>query len=97
VHLDDAAVLEQVCADLRLTMGLTLAPEFVRVFRHPLGIPQYTVGHLDRLAVIDSRLASLPGLLLAGNSYRGVAINACVAEAEGLAARALDTVVRNAA
>jgi oxygen-dependent protoporphyrinogen oxidase len=97
VALDDAALLDQVRADLRLTMGLDSPPDFVRVFRHPLGIPQYTVGHLDRLAAIDHRLASLPGFFLAGNSYRGIAINACVAEADDIAARALDTVMRNAA
>jgi oxygen-dependent protoporphyrinogen oxidase len=59
------------------------------VFRHPVGIPQYTVGHLARLARIDAALATLPGLFVAGNSYRGVAINSCVTEAGPLADRVL--------
>ena len=66
-------------------MGLEAEPDFVRIFRHPRGIPQYVVGHLDRLARIEERLARHPGLFVAGNGYRGVAINACVAEAGPLA------------
>ena len=64
-------------------------PEFVRVFRHPLGIPQYVVGHLARLERIEARLRGHPGLFVAGNGYRGVAINACVSEAGPLAHRIL--------
>jgi oxygen-dependent protoporphyrinogen oxidase len=59
----------------------------VRVFRHPLGIPQYVVGHLDRLGRIEGRLARHRGLFVAGNGYRGVAINSCVTEAAPLADR----------
>ena len=59
----------------------------MRIFRHPLGIPQYLVGHADRLARIDARLAALPGIALTGNSYRGVAVNNCAKEAKELALR----------
>ncbi len=59
------------------------------MIRHPLGIPQYTLGHGERLAGIERRLDRLPGLLVAGNSYRGVSVNACVAEAPGIAERLL--------
>jgi oxygen-dependent protoporphyrinogen oxidase len=73
-------------------MGLRIAPEMVRVIRHPGGIPQYTIGHLDRLARIDAALARYPGLFVAGNSYKGVAINSCIAEAGGIAERVLASV-----
>jgi oxygen-dependent protoporphyrinogen oxidase len=85
VMLDDGALTDRARADLETTMGLTIDPVFSRVFRHPAGIPQYTVGHLDRIATIDDRLRRHPGLLLAGNSYRGVSINACIADAALLA------------
>jgi oxygen-dependent protoporphyrinogen oxidase len=75
-------------------MGIDAAPTFVKVFRHALGIPQYTVGHLDRLAAADARLAQSPGLFLAGNAYRGVAINSCIAEAARVASQALDASLR---
>ena len=76
-------------ADLRTTMGLTTVPMFTRVIRHTIGIPQYTEGHLERLVRIERRLEEWPGLFVAGNGYRGVAINACVADAVPLARKIL--------
>jgi oxygen-dependent protoporphyrinogen oxidase len=85
--LSDGALLDTVRADLERTMGLRLAPEFVHIVRHRRGIPQYTIGHLGRLDRIESGLAGAPGLFLAGNSYRGVAVNSCIEEGRKLAAR----------
>jgi protoporphyrinogen/coproporphyrinogen III oxidase len=85
VTLDDDTLVARTREDLRTTMQLGIEPVFTRVFRHPAGIPQYTVGHLERLAAIDRRVAAHPGLVLAGNSYRGVSINACVTDATGRA------------
>jgi len=87
--LSDDELLGIARADLNTTMGLTTVPMFTRVIRHPIGIPQYTEGHLDRLARIEERLAAWPGLFVAGNGYRGVAINACVADALPLARKIL--------
>ena len=89
VRLDENALLEIVKRDLRTIMLLESEPEFVRVFRHPLGIPQYVVGHLARLERIEARLRRHPGLFVTGNGYHGVAINACVAEAGPVARRIL--------
>jgi oxygen-dependent protoporphyrinogen oxidase len=87
--LPEGELVELVRGDLERTMGIAAKPDLVRVFRYPLGIPQYTVGHLERLERIEARLRSRPGLVLAGSSYRGVAINACVAEAPAVAGRVL--------
>ena len=81
VALDDDRLLAIVQKDLRTTMGIKADPEFVRIFRHGRGIPQYVKGHVARLQQIDRRLSRYPGLYLAGNSYRGVSMNACIAEA----------------
>jgi oxygen-dependent protoporphyrinogen oxidase len=89
IELDDAALLATVRTDLVTTMGLGFEPVFVRVFRHHLGIPQYKVGHLDRLRRVETLLQRQPGLHVAGNGYRGVAINNCVAESGPLADRIL--------
>lgn len=85
VTLDDAALLAVVRRELALTMGIDAAPAFTHIARHPVGLPQYTVGHLDRLAAIERGLARHPGLHVAGSSYRGVALNALIAEADTLA------------
>jgi oxygen-dependent protoporphyrinogen oxidase len=85
IALGDADAIQVARLELQKSMGIESAPVFTRVFRHPVGIPQYTVGHLERLARIDTALSSLPGLFVAGNSYRGIAINSCVSEAGPLA------------
>jgi oxygen-dependent protoporphyrinogen oxidase len=89
VTLSDEELLREVRADLERTMGLTGNPVLRRVFRHPVGIPQYTIGHHARLERIESLLQSHPGLFVGGNSYRGVSMNACIAAAEPLARRVL--------
>jgi oxygen-dependent protoporphyrinogen oxidase len=87
VDLTDAELLRVVRTDLERTMGLHIAPKFVHIVRHRRGIPQYTIGHPARLERIESGLAGAPGLFLAGNSYRGVAVNACIDEGRKLASR----------
>ncbi|HOI15573.1 MAG TPA: protoporphyrinogen oxidase [Geobacteraceae bacterium] len=81
LELPDEEVVRRVRSDLATTMGIKELPTFVRVFRHEKAIPQYTVGHGDRLRALEERLAVHPGLLLTGNSYRGVGLNDCVAAA----------------
>jgi oxygen-dependent protoporphyrinogen oxidase len=95
-RLDDAKLMRLARTDLQLTMGIHANPYFVRVIHHPRGIPQYEMGHRDRLQTIDSRLEETPGLWIAGNSLRGVAINSCVAEAPGVAEAALAFLERRA-
>ena len=87
VQLDNGPLVTRVRADLERTMGLRIAPEFVRVVRHWRGIPQYTVGHAARLARVETALAEYPGLFLGGNSYRGVSVNACIEDGQLIAAR----------
>lgn len=95
VDVEEDELLAIVRRELRETMGLHVAPEFVRVIRHRRGIPQYTNGHVARLQRIDTLLQAHPGLFLAGNSYRGVSINSCVAEAGAIADNVLAAIGRN--
>ncbi|MCA9670263.1 MAG: protoporphyrinogen oxidase [Myxococcales bacterium] len=90
LELSDEEIVGIARAELTPLLGLRDAPCFVRVFRHRRAIPQYNVGHGDRLARIDARLAALPGLYLSGNAYRGVGINDCVKASEPIARAALD-------
>lgn len=45
-------------------------------------MPKYTVGHLDRIALLDRMLTTHPGLHLIGCSYKGIGIGDCVHEAQ---------------
>ncbi|MDC0713729.1 protoporphyrinogen oxidase [Stigmatella sp. ncwal1] len=85
VGLDEEALAALAQKELRELAGVTASPDFTEVIRWPRGIPQYTVGHLERLSAIDSALARLPGLHLAGNAYKGVGINDCIRTAAALA------------
>lgn len=82
IALPEREIERRVREDLKATMGIRELPSFVRIFRHEKAIPQYTVGHAERLRAIEERLKLSPGLLLTGNSYRGVGINDCVAAAD---------------
>jgi oxygen-dependent protoporphyrinogen oxidase len=86
---DDAVLISLARRELATALGISAEPCLTRVARHRLGIPQYEVGHLDRLTRIEARLAALPGVILAGSAYRGVSLNACIAEAAAVAERAL--------
>ncbi len=82
-ELDDAAIVERLTADLDVTMGLSAAPVAARVHRWPSSFPQYTVGHLGRVAEIETDLATYaPTLAVAGNALRGVGIPASIQSAQ---------------
>lgn len=89
VKLSDEDVKSRVMKDLETTMGIKAEPSFVRIFRHPQAIPQYTVGHGKRLEALDDLLKKHKGLLLTGNSYRGIGLNDCVAAAQRAADQAM--------
>jgi protoporphyrinogen/coproporphyrinogen III oxidase len=81
VGLDDDALVDRVLTDLRATMDLNADPVLTRIYRWPLGIAQYQVGHQDRLDRIHGRLSQHPGLWVAGSSFYGVSMNACFEKA----------------
>ena len=87
---DDDALVEVVRGELRALAGITAAPELVRVHRHRLAMPQYVVGHLERVAAIEARAAAFTALALAGAAYRGVGVPDCVRSGAAAADQVLD-------
>jgi oxygen-dependent protoporphyrinogen oxidase len=77
--------------DLRRILGLNpkAEPLFSRFFRWTGGMPQYTMGHLDRVGIIEERSKEIPGFALAGGSYRGVGIPNCIESGENAVAKLL--------
>lgn len=90
INLSDDEVERRVKEDLKNIMGIKEIPSFVRIFRHPLAIPQYTAGHGKRLAALEEKARQYPGLFLTGNSYRGIGLNDCVAAANRTAEEAIN-------
>jgi oxygen-dependent protoporphyrinogen oxidase len=74
-------------ADVRDALGLTGPPAGSRVVRWPRAMPQYRVGHLDRVADIERALEGTPGLFVTGAALRGVGIADCIHQANQLAER----------
>jgi oxygen-dependent protoporphyrinogen oxidase len=81
---DELAAL--AAADLAAATGVHGAPVARRVSRWGGALPQYRVGHLDRVAAVRAAVSGQPGLAVCGAAYDGIGIPACVATAE-LAAR----------
>jgi oxygen-dependent protoporphyrinogen oxidase len=82
VDLGDDELIQLAHAELRELLGVSGTPLVSRLIRWRRAMPQYTIGHLDRVAQIERELAGLPNLALAGNAYRGVGIPFCVHSGE---------------
>jgi oxygen-dependent protoporphyrinogen oxidase len=93
VSRSDEELVETVLAEFRDLLGLNpfAKPLFSRVFRWHRGMPQYTLGHLDRIKTIEDRSGEIPGLALAGGSYRGVGVPNCIESGE----RAVSKILRD--
>jgi hypothetical protein len=76
-----------VDADLAAATGVRGTPLDARVTRWGGALPQYTVGHLDRVAAIHASVATQPGLAVCGAAYDGIGIPACIATAATAAAQ----------
>jgi oxygen-dependent protoporphyrinogen oxidase len=83
--LPDDALLAAVRGELRALLGIAAEPVLTRIARHPRAMPQYALGHLERVAALERRAAALPALALAGAAYRGVGIPDCVRSGEAAA------------
>jgi protoporphyrinogen/coproporphyrinogen III oxidase len=78
---DDAELAGIAAADLAAATGVRGAPVDVRVSRWGGALPQYAVGHRERVARIRAAVAAQPGLAVCGAVYDGIGIPACIASA----------------
>ena len=84
---DENRLTDVVMAELRDIMGITAQPDFVKVYTHKQGIPQYPLGHQQRLATIDKMTSNFNRLYITGNAYRGIGVNDCIENSAILAER----------
>jgi oxygen-dependent protoporphyrinogen oxidase len=86
LELDDEQLVAAVRADLGRAMNLHAAPLQSRVFRFERALPQYEVGHLERIARIEAAMQQqLPGVSLCGAAYRGVGVASCIRDGRAAA------------
>ena len=86
---DDAELAAIAAAELSEATGVRGAPLDARVTRWGGALPQYSVGHLDRVAAIRSGVEAQPGLAICGAAFDGVGIPACVATAHAAVGQVL--------
>jgi oxygen-dependent protoporphyrinogen oxidase len=92
-HLDDAELTSALVREVRAVLHTAAAPVESRVIRWPGSFPQYRVGHLDLVARIEADLRRhTPAVALAGASYRGSGIPACIRSGHEAAAAVLAAV-----
>ena len=87
--MPDGELVDELTEALRPLLHIDGEPHFVSVAHWPRTMPQYHVGHLDKIADIERRVADLPGLMLAGNAYHGVGVPACIHSGEKAAEHVL--------
>jgi oxygen-dependent protoporphyrinogen oxidase len=82
VSWGDDELLAAVRGDIEEILEIKDEPLLQRIYRWHKAMPQYTLGHDERLSRIEQGLAKHPGLFLTGSAYRGIGISDCVHEAE---------------
>jgi oxygen-dependent protoporphyrinogen oxidase len=87
----DEAIMQTVHDELASLVGAAAKPLWQEVVRWPQAIPQYTIGHLDRLRDVEAAEIALPGLHFCANYRGGVSVGDCIKSAHAMA----DTVDRS--
>jgi protoporphyrinogen/coproporphyrinogen III oxidase len=85
VTLSDKELGQIVGEELKSILNIKTFPNLVKVYKYQRAIPQYNLGHLARLAIIESELKSQPNLYLASNYLQGVSVPDCVSRGKKLA------------
>jgi protoporphyrinogen/coproporphyrinogen III oxidase len=88
VDWDDESLVSAVRQHLTTTLGISAEPDFIRIERWYKAMPQYDVGHLEKLKQIEASLESAPGVTIAGAAYYGSGIPDCILSAS----RAVDII-----
>jgi protoporphyrinogen/coproporphyrinogen III oxidase len=74
----DKEITSIVRRELQEILGITAEPDFIKIFKWPHAMAQYTVGHKTRVENIRKIISSAPGLALAGNAYGGIGVPDCI-------------------
>jgi len=91
VHLSDRDITSIVLNDLKNIITIKDDPLFTVVTRYIQQMPQYTVGHRERIEHVRKQMhKQLPGIFIAGSSYEGVGVPDCIAQGEEVVANVIE-------
>jgi len=74
LKLNNKEMTAMVRGELKDIMGITAEPLFTRIYKWKKAMPQYTIGHEERVRDIEEKTARHKGLFLTGSSYHGIGI-----------------------
>ena len=78
LQMTEGEITSIVRRELREVLDITAEPNFVKLYKWPKAMAQYTIGHKTRVERIRRIITSTPGLALAGNAYSGIGIPDCI-------------------
>ena len=81
----DERIWDSVCSELKRVLKTSTLPDPVAIFRHRRAIPQYNIGHKQRVESLAAELARIPGLFVTGSFLHGVSIPACMEHGDNTA------------
>jgi oxygen-dependent protoporphyrinogen oxidase len=81
----DERIWDSVGAELKRILKTSIRPEPLAIFRHRRAIPQYNIGHRQRVEAIAAQLAKIPGLFVTGNFLHGVSVPSCMEHGDNTA------------
>lgn len=85
INLSDDAMISTVREDLSKIVGLKGEPETVKIYRWKQGIPQFKIGHSNRMEALENELNNLGNLYVTGNAFYGIGLNDCVKQSYKIA------------
>jgi len=89
---NEEKLITLVMDELRDIMGITVQPDFAKVYTHRKGIPQYFLGHDQKTAQIAGICKNYKGFYVTGNAYGGIGVNDCIENSHKLAERILQEI-----
>ena len=92
--MPDEQIVEMADRELRGLLGITGGPSFVHIVRHERALPQYTLGHMDRVAALEQGERQHAGLFFHGNAYHNAGVPELVSRSLKLAGRVAALVMR---
>jgi protoporphyrinogen/coproporphyrinogen III oxidase len=95
MRLTDDQMIAAARDEMRQLLGVAATPSIAEVQRWPDAMPQYEVGHLDRVGQIERAAAMIPAFILAGAAYRGVGVPDCVRSGEDAARATIERFTAN--
>jgi len=97
LQLADAEIAATVRRELQEILGISAEPSFVKIYRWPRAMAQYTIGHKGRVDRVRQIVSAAPGLALAGNAYAGIGIPNCIRSGSEAATKVITDLAGGAA